>query len=203
MEPQGAQWCKWRVVAQVKHRVKLGGSALLLLALSLFAAPSVGATEPWANLRRPLHIPHLAAGSKCPVSKVNPRDFGGAGIGQGPVDPGLAAHSGLLMATRDKQYGGPWFGDKVFWYVQPTYRGPVLIRGRRLDGPQIVRFNGQKRPPAELRIEAGETVTWQGQPPGSRGIASTVRVIAPGCYGFQIDGTTFSRVVIFIVDVAR
>ena len=129
--------------------------------------------------------------------------FGGSGIGQGPVYPGLGAHSGLLMATRDEQYGGPWFGDKVFWYVQPSYRGPVLIRGRRLDGPQIVRFNGKKLPPAELHIESGQTVSWQGAPRGSRGVASSVRIIAPGCYGLQIDGTSFSRVVIFIADMAR
>lgn len=183
---------------------------MLSLALALFGAPSAGAAEPWTTLRRPLHIPHLSPGSKCPVSKVPSRIawkginiFGGEGIGQGPVYPGLGAHSGLLFATRDEQYGGKWFGEKVFWYVQPSYRGPVLIRGRRLDGPQIVRFNGRRLPPAELHIESGQTVSWQGQPRGSRGVPSNVRIIAPGCYGLQIDGTNFSRIVIVIGDLAR
>jgi hypothetical protein len=30
-----------------------------------------------------------------------------------------------------------------------------------------------------------------------------VRVRTPGCYGVQIDGTTFSRVVVFTVEIAR
>jgi hypothetical protein len=183
---------------------------MLAAAPGLLAASSVRASEPWATLRRPLHIPHLSAGSKCPVSQVDSRVpwkriniFGVSGIGQGPVYPGLGGHSGLLFATRDEQYGGPWFGEKVFWYVQPSYRGPVLIRGRRLDGPQLVRFNGKRLPPSELHIESAETVSWQGQPRGSRGVPSGVRIIAPGCYGFQIDGTSFSRIVIFVADLAR
>jgi len=129
--------------------------------------------------------------------------FGGSGIGPGPVYPGLGSSSGLLWATRDEQYGGPWFGEKVFWYVLPSYRGPALIRGRRLDGAGMVGFNGAKTPERELRIERGQTVTWDGQPPGSRGVPSGVRVLAPGCYGVQIDGTTFSRIVVFTADLAR
>ena len=126
----------------------------------------------------------------------------GWGIGPGPVYPGLGNHGGLLFASRS-QYGGPWFGEKVFWYVRPSYRGPVLIRGARLDGPELVGFNGRRLPGAELRIEPGETVSWDRQPAGSRGVPSGVRVRTPGCYGFQIDGTNFSRVVVFIADLQR
>jgi hypothetical protein len=32
---------------------------------------------------------------------------------------------------------------------------------------------------------------------------SDVRVLTAGCYGFQIDGTNFSRIVVVTVDVAR
>jgi hypothetical protein len=119
------------------------------------------------------------------------------------VYPGLGAHSGLLWATRDRQYGGKWFGEKVFWYVLPSYRGPVLIRGRRLDGDGMLRFGPGKLPAPELRIARNETVTWQGQPPGSRGVPSSVRVAVKGCYGFQIDGTSFSRVVVVTADLAN
>ena len=103
----------------------------------------------------------------------------------------------FLTATPDGQYGGPWAGGKVFWYVRPGYQGRVLIRGRRLNGPQRIGFNGQRLPERELRIERGMTVTWQGQPPGSRGVPSAVRVRSAGCYGVQIDGTGFSRTVVF------
>jgi hypothetical protein len=183
---------------------------MIFLASTSAATASVGVSARRATLRRPLHIPRVSAGSKCPVSKVDSRVpwkridiFGGSGIGLGPVYPALGATRGLLLARRDEQYGGPWFGEKVFWYVQPSYQGPVLIRGRRLDGTQLVRFNGAKFPPAELRIDAGETVSWQGQPASSRGVPSGVRVVAPGCYGFQIDGTSFSRIVVFRAKLAR
>jgi hypothetical protein len=152
----------------------------------------------------------VPSAATCPVSLVDPRVqwrriniFGGWGIGRGPVYPGLGSQSGLIFATPDTQYGGPWFGAKVFWYVLPSYRGPVLIRGRRLDGSESMRFNGGKLPAPELRIAPGETVSWAGQPAGSRGLASGVRVTAPGCYAFQIDGTSFSRTVVVTVDLAH
>jgi hypothetical protein len=28
-----------------------------------------------------------------------------------------------------------WMGQKVLWFVHADYRGPVVIRGRQLDGP--------------------------------------------------------------------
>jgi hypothetical protein len=163
----------------------------------------------WSVLRRPLHLPVVAAGSRCPVSRVDDRVpwqririFGGSGIGPGPVYPGLGATSGLLNAVKDTQYGGPWQGQKVFWYVAPSYRGRVLIRGRRLDGPGWLGFNGTRVPKDELRIESYDTVSWSGQPSHSRGIPSGVRALSSGCYGAQIDGKTFSTVVVFTIDLA-
>ncbi len=188
--------------------------------MKLFAVPVVVAVlastagaavrDDWNALRRPLHLPTVAPGSFCPVSHVDWRVnwsrahiFGGSGIGRGPVYPGLGASSGFVWMTSDQQYGGPWYGEKVFWYVLPSYKGRVLIRGRRLDGPQRLGFNGRKVPNRELRIEPYDTVSWSGQPAGSRGVPSGVRALEPGCYGVQIDGTSFSRVVVFTVDLAR
>jgi hypothetical protein len=34
-------------------------------------------------------------------------------------------------------------------------------------------------------------------------VPSGVRIIAPGCYGFQLDGTSFSRIVIFKAALTR
>jgi hypothetical protein len=183
-------------------------AALLVAALTLIEP--LGASEtPWAKLHRPLHLPRLAAGAPCPVSRIDRRiDWervkfpGSPGIGRGPVYPGLGSSGGRLTATPDVQYGGPWAGGKVFWYVRPSYRGRALIRGHRLDGSQSLGFNGGRRPVRELRIERGITVSWEGQPSGSRGIPSSVRARSPGCYGVQIDGTTFSRVVVFSLEVS-
>ena len=40
---------------------------------------------------------------------------------------------------------------KVLWFATPAYRGPVLIRGGRLDAPDV-RFDRGKVPPTELRF---------------------------------------------------
>lgn len=180
--------------------------AVLIGGIAFVASASASTRDDaWTPLRTPLHLPKIAAGAKCPVSHVDSRvrwkqiNTYGSGIGSGPVYPGLR-DSGLIFAARS-QYGGPWFSDKVFWYSKPSYRGPILIRGARLDGPGTIGFNGGRQPDAELRIASGETVRWDRQPPGSRGVPSAVRVRAPGCYGFQIDGTGFSRTVVATVDL--
>lgn len=85
----------------------------------------------------------------------------------------------------------------MLWFVHPRYRGPILIRGRQLDGPHFVRFDRGSKPSAELRISPGESVAWSRQVEGSRGRPSYTRLRAPGCYAYQIDGTTFSRVIVF------
>lgn len=174
------------------------------LPVALAVIQPLGASDPWAKLRRPLHLPQLAPGAACAVSGVDQRvDWkrvkfpGSPGIGRGPVYPGLGYSSSVLRATPDRQYGGPWAGTKIFWYVLPRYRGPVLIRGHRLDGPQPLGLNGARLPDPDLRIKPTDTVAWQGQPRGSRGVPSSVRVRVSGCYGVQIDGTSFSRVVVF------
>ena len=52
-----------------------------------------------------------------------------------------------------RSVGTPWLRSKVFWYVKPSYRGRVLIRGRRLDAPGTLRF-GEQRLSRELRNPA-------------------------------------------------
>jgi hypothetical protein len=184
----------------------LVGAALLVAAAT---APVAASDQvPWTALRRPLHLPILVPGARCPVSNVDRsvpwgriRIFGASGIGPGPVYPGLGATSGLLNVVKDTQYGSEWQGQKVFWYIAPSYRGRVLVRGRRLDGRGWLGFNGTRVPRDELRIEPYDTVSWSGQPRYSRGIPSGVRALTSGCYGAQMDGTTFSKVVVFQVDL--
>jgi hypothetical protein len=189
----------------------MGRFALLTLILAgavlAPAALSDNGTD-WQALHRPLHLPTLAAGHRCPVSRLAPeiteenRTIGA--IGPGPVYPILGPSATLDVRYRPEEWGrGPWGGQKVFWFVHPDYGGPVLIRGRRLGGWEWMRFDRGPRPPAEIRIEPGETVTWGGQAPGSRGRPSYVRVRAPGCYAAQIDGTTFSNMVVFRVSGLR
>ena len=194
---------------QLRRKVGVTVRLALLCVVAVLVVPAAaGGADGWNTLRRPLHLPTVAAGAACPVSKIDRRVawsrlhiFGGFGIGPGPVYPGLP--NGLLWATRDVQYGSRWFGEKVFWFVVPSYRGRVLIRGRRIDAPGRVGFNGTRTPNAELRIEPYDTVSWKGQPRGSRGVPSGVRILEKGCFAFQIDGTSFSRIVVVTGDVAN
>jgi hypothetical protein len=162
----------------------------------------------WQVLHRPLQLPAFATGQRCPVSELAPEITGerygvGGAIGPGPVYPMLSSAS-LVVGYRPEEWGrGPWGGQKVLWFARPDNDGPVLIRGRRLGGWHWMRFDRGARPAAEIRIAPGETVTWTGQAPGSRGRPSYVRVRAPGCYAAQIDGTNFTEVVVFSVSGLR
>ncbi len=96
-------------------------------------------------------------------------------------------------------YPSDWGGEKLGWIVAPPYRGPVLIRGRQLDGPNLVRFDEGSLPPAELRIPAGGVKSSGGFREGG----GSIRLRAPGCYAWQVDGTSFSRVIVFRAVVIR
>lgn len=187
-------------------RIRFAFTILLGAVVFVASANAISTDDEWTLLRTALHLPTISPGAACPVSPVDRRvnwsriNTFGMGTGSGPVYPGVGGHKGLIFASRS-QYGGPWLSQKVFWYAKPAYRGPILIRGARLDGPELMGFNGGTVPDQELRIAPGQTVRWQRQPPGSRGIPSGVRVAAAGCYGFQIDGTGFSRVVVVTVDL--
>ncbi|HEX3873332.1 MAG TPA: hypothetical protein VHW26_04230 [Solirubrobacteraceae bacterium] len=70
--------------------------------------------------------------------------------------------------------GSDWGAQKVLWAAAPRYAGPVLIR-------QL--------------LAAGATSS--GEPAGWREWPSYTRLRAGGCYAYQVDGTTFSTVIVF------
>jgi hypothetical protein len=173
-----------------------------LLALILLTTPSPGAPDPWAKLRRPLHIPHIAPGSPCPVTaarRVN-ANFSAA-QGPGPVYAigGFPTLTFIYPPQPDQGwYGSKWSGNKVLWIARPSYRERVLIRSRQLDGSHEARFGSGLSPSREMRLRSvggSSPGGWQNRP-------SYTRLRAPGCYGWQVDGTTFSRVIIFKAVIA-
>ena len=189
------------------------GVCVGLLAL-LALIPPAGATDPWARLYRPLHLPAGAPGSPCPVSRVGGFDFRrfrvNVGIGPGPAYPVGLYQPGSVLYVEFPLRAGPlagleWSGQKVLWFVAPRYRGPVLIRGGRLDGPDLVRFQWGVLPSAELRIQRGPSAARAigVRLVGQRMLPSLTRVRAPGCYAYQIDGSSFSRVIVFSVAAGR
>jgi hypothetical protein len=178
----------------------------LLVAVTPAASVAPAGGDEWSVLYRPLRLPAYERGAACPVSRIDTRvawsRAGVAeGVGPGPVYPILGRSTTVSVFERDDW--GSWRGTKVLWFVHQRYRASVLIRGRRLDGWERLRFDDGSSPPAELRIARGESVYWNGKPAGSRGRPSYVRVRAPGCYAAQIDGINFSRVVVFRVRFGR
>jgi hypothetical protein len=130
------------------------------------------------RLERPLRLPHLARGARCPTSRVSraaPRVA--ATLGRGPAYVVLA--------------GARAGAQKTLWAVSPRYRGALLIRGRRLDGQGVLRFWPGRRLRTWWRgLWPEERRRWRYGP-------STMLIPSRGCYAFQVDGTTFSRRIVF------
>lgn len=86
---------------------------------------------------------------------------------------------------------------KVLWVSAPSYQGPVLIRGTRLDGPGVVQFaSGDSVPTSEFKLlEPGASSP--GEEAGWRAWPSYTEVPHSGCYAYQVDGTTFTTVIVF------
>lgn len=160
-----------------------------------------------AALRRPLHLPALAH-SRCPIRRargVAPQF--GAAEGPGPVYPVIgvpAGRPGVLTFAYPPPPGsllaGSGFGgQKVLWIIAPRYRGPVLIRGGPLGSHNPVMFStGTVMLFPELQDPPQSQDGLAGLPSrGWRNSPSSTDLRAPGCYAWQIDGTTFSYTVVF------
>lgn len=131
-----------------------------------------------AALERRLRLPGLGPGGSCPVSS-----------GPGPVGPIGSANIKLQGFL-----GSSWRGGRVTWRSAPSYRGPVLIRGRQIGGAGVVGFGEGHVPYDQLQLLNAA----QGMPRGpAREWPTFTRVHTPGCYAYQVDGTSFSYVIVF------
>jgi hypothetical protein len=192
-------------------RVLAGAAALASAAVGLAgcmegsaASPATSSprNETLADLRaRPLRIDSLAAGAACPTSRLRTTspDFG-PGLGDGPVYPVGFSKRGVLRfayppPNNSVFAGSAWGGQKVLWVSDPKYAGPILIRGRQVDGPNRVQFGqGSAALLRELAFAAESADNWTG---GWRNFPSYTRLRAPGCYAYQVDGADFSDVIVF------
>jgi hypothetical protein len=173
---------------------------IALLALALLAPLG----DDWHALHRPLHLPQ--AGTTCPTSptrRLGKWTWSHAGpvylqnVGPAPV-PG---EIDVSQSIPDRQ---GWLGQKTPWLVPASYRGALLIRGARIDAPGAISFaKGFGDHLTELRYRTGESngardrIT--GLPGRYRFLASAASFRAAGCYAFQIDGTSFSSVIVMRV----
>jgi hypothetical protein len=128
---------------------------------------------------------------------------GRAKLERGPVYAALlwgAPRIVFLSEERMVRRRSSW-AVSALWLSRPSYDGPVLVRGGRLDRHGRIGFGAGARPRRELRLPAG--APWPSQPvdipPGWRGAKIPTRIRDAGCYAFQVDGRGFSYVLPFAV----
>lgn len=90
----------------------------------------------------------------------------------------------------------------MIWTAAASYQGPILIRGRELgragagDAAGAVGFGKGAVPYDELQLSAPGAGAATPRGTGREWFTST-RVRGPGCYAYQVDGTSFSAVIAF------
>ena len=181
-------------------RLALSASAFALgFAASTLVVTALASTPPVSDdLHRPLHLPRLAPGKRCPMSPSAsaPWRTGQPLIGRGPVYlVGVGGAPGISIALSARDALG-WYGQKTPWVIDRSYAGPILVRGARIGRRGQVRFaHGYGDHLRELQWDANVD---QGSPPNPnyRFLASATLFRSPGCYAFQIDGTVFSKIIV-------
>jgi hypothetical protein len=160
-----------------------------------------------ASVRRPLRLPQVSPGTSCPVTAAEklriPGWLTGIVLGEGPVYPMLLSEFGARRsiltfyppAEGGRFSGSMWGGGAVKWLSRRSYRGPILVRGRRLDGTGELRFSRDEADALpEMQLAPGNPANayrgWRQWP-------AFTRIPEPGCYGWQIDGTDFSVILVF------
>jgi hypothetical protein len=153
--------------------------------------------SPADALRRPLHLPKLKRGARCPIS---PSSMWAPTTGQRLNGRGPAFLVALDPATIYMNFAFPdergWYAQKTPWVISREYEGALLVRAARIDRRGPVRFaRGYGEHLRELYWEAGADQSLVPEPE-YRFLASSTLVRARGCYAFQIDGSSFRRIVV-------
>jgi hypothetical protein len=178
----------------------LVGSAIAFAVAGASVAPAASSSVTSGAPHRPLHLPHLSLGKRCPISLSQTARWGTDGLqaltGRGPVYLIGGGRISIALSARDRL---GWQGQKTPWAVRRSYDGPILVRGARIGRIGQVRFAyGYGDHLRELQWDAGAD---QGLPPDPhfRFLASETLFRAAGCYAYQIDGTSFSEIVVIRV----
>jgi len=147
----------------------------------------------WAPLiAKPLNLQQLSSGARCPVSPqvdltvtTNGPKKGGPnyGFGQGPV----------YVSGQTNWYAGT---QAILFLTNPKYTGPVLVRTMRLDGNGSLTLSGD----GATTLDGGAIGLAQTSSPPYWGMwIGMLTPRAPGCYGIQFDGTSFSAISVITV----
>jgi hypothetical protein len=161
-----------------------------------FCTPDISGSIP-GEVKRPLHLPVVGRSGRCPASHALPTTtpfLSGALLGKGSVEPLIGNRvTRRGTATLGTPAGWPrWRALKIVWMSLPSYRGPVVIRGTRLDRRGLLGFGATPRP-GPLVAPPGASMNGFA---GYRSWPDTAWVRQPGCYGWQVDGLGFSETIV-------
>ncbi|MGK5740025.1 hypothetical protein [Micromonospora sp. URMC 103] len=162
--------------------------------------PAAAPGSPSAFAAPPLRLPDAGAGGACPTSEARPwsrPDQAVRVLGPGPVYPVADYFGGgavLGLRDADRQRDGT-YEKKVRWIAE-GYQGPVLVRAARIDGPGSASarfaYTGEPRDGGHYALLTHTDSDLPG----------TTTVAGPGCYAYQVDGTTFSVTIVFRAEPA-
>lgn len=157
----------------------------------------------WQTLQnRQIQLPALSADGSCPVGQLtqpDPSHFGKA-LGADPV-----------YAVIDRSTIGAQVLNKILWAIKPSYSGPVLIRGKKLEADSSLLFSviGQApvglQPALTLHANGSDVALYtemQLMTPGTssgapwRAWPSYTYPPEAGCYGWQADGSDFQLTIV-------
>jgi hypothetical protein len=86
-----------------------------------------------------------------------------------------------------------WLALKTHFVSVPAYQGPFLVRAKNLDHSGPIALGATPTQAARLFMPAGPAANGLA---GWREFPKSTFVKAPGCYGWQVDGLTFSEMII-------
>jgi hypothetical protein len=173
------------------------------------ATASPGPAELAALRTRPLRLPTIAAGGECPVTEAVALDppppaghalsTGGppSALGDAPLFPDARYFGGhAVLGVRAGHPHPGWYVAKSPWASRTVYRGWTLIRSARLDGPgrALVELQLPDGPAISDAVAVNVQADWQYWAGGTE-------VTNPGCYAYQVDGTSFTEVIVFRAEV--
>jgi hypothetical protein len=162
-------------------------------------------------LWRPSHPPVVAPGAPCPAPMphtVSSRTV--PVLGSGPVFFSAGAYNPADRATMKAPYPAPgtsvaagtgWAVAKTALVMKKTFSQPLVVRGSRLDGAGLLGFTGPAghRPFAAMQFAGTSPAIDLG---AYKAHGLIVWATASGCYAVQLDGRTFSSVVVFRVELS-
>ena len=113
-----------------------------------------------------------------------------------PARPASAGDVRHGVADLDPAETPGWREFKTLWFSAPAYQGPFVIRAERLDKHGPIRLGGSGALPTSatpIVVPSGPTLnSWNGW----RTVPSGTWARAPGCYAWQVDGITFSEIIV-------